>query len=524
MKKITKTIGYIGLSVALWHIPHGQAITLEQINAFLEACRKESIQNLEALLGQEKKRLDPSIRATNTEYIRKFLENYRSKNVYYDGNGDFVIETVNLNSPSFELFPFLTYEKQKRNDWNQKQKINPLDAISEEVSADALKQRGVDVNELKGKGINKVWEITFNSILKSPFFTEEQRKKAKEWFHNLNALKVAVEDYAKGCVPLYKKDGKFKIGQRNIWIYTNNKGYIQNTKEQNLDRFVGDALWLPAPANEVVAMKQKTQSCLECMLNFKNGKEKVILFLLLDEKTTPKVSWVWDGRKGKSSAFDKTNNAFLCNPDGIEWSLSHEIGHYLQTHLGLQQTFDDYQNSFAQELLLLKNNLSNNMMFEIPTRIQEKLSQFDGASYPQMLSAKACFEYCQLIARWNHPDEISNILGVYFKSDTLYLNALSDIRELQCIRYGHSSKISPEAIKKCCDLLKDENTKQAFTFICNEAFGKSATTEALGLLCRLHGRASEDAENVVCDFDYDEQEYAEKVAPALMEFIEAEQP
>ncbi len=532
MKTITKIIGYIGLSAALWHVPHGQAITLQQINAFQEACRKESIQNLKALLEQEKKRLDPSIRATNTEYIQKFLENYSSKNVYYDGNGDFVIETVNLNSPSFKLFPFLTYEKQNWNNWNKEQEIDPLDAISKELSADALKQRGVDINELKGKGINKVREITFDSILKNPFFTKEQRRKGEEWSRDLNALEAAVEDYAKGCVPLYKKDGKFKISQRNTRIYTDNKGCIQSTKEQDLDRFVGDALWLPAsvmlkqktwlPAP--VILKQKTQSCLKRMLNFKNGKEKVILFLLLDEKTTPKVSWVWDGRKGESSAFDQMNNAFLCNPDDIEWSLSHEIGHYLQTHLGLRQTFNDYQNSFAQELLLLENNLSNDMMFKIPTCIQEKVSQFDGTSRQETLSAKACFEYCQLIARWLLADEISNILGVYFRDDTLYINALSDIRELKRVRYGNNSKIGGKAITKSCALLEDTKIRQAFTSICNEAFGRTVPTEALRLLCQLHGRASEDAENVVCEFDYDGQGYAEKVEPAFMDFIETEQP
>ena len=97
----------------------------------------------------------------------------------------------------------------------------------------------------------------------------------------------------------------------------------------------------------------------------------------------------------------------------------------------------------------------------------------------------------------------------------MYVHALSDIRELKRIRYGHNAKIRTEAIAKSCTLLKDENTKQAFTSICNEAFGKSATTEALGLLCRLHGRASEDAKNVVCDFDYDVQEWAKEVKPAL---------
>ncbi len=527
MKTITKIIGCIGLSVALWHTPHGQAFTLKQINAYLEACRTESVQNLEALLKQEEERSDSGIKAANTEYILEFLTNYSNKkNVFYDGKGDFVIETVNLHNTSFEWFPFRAYEKQKRDDWRKKQKINPLDAISEELSANTLKQRGTNIEEMKQSDIKNVREITFASILKSPFFSEEQRKKGEKWFDDLNALKIAVKNYAKSCVPLYEKTEEFKISRRNTEIYTNNKGCIQTLTEADSDVYISDALWLPVSVDKAVTVKQKIQFCLERTLGFKNGKEKIILFLLLDEATPSEMrcKWVWHNQSKESSAYNAHDNAFLCNCNDIAWSLSHEIGHYLQKHLGLKQTFNDYQNPFAQELLLLKNNLPNDAMFAIPTPIQKKVSEFDGASYPQMLSAKACFEYCQLIARWDHPDEISNILGVYFKSDTLYLNALSDIRELQCIRYGHNSKISPEAIKKCCDLLKDENTKQTFTSICNEAFEKSATTEALGLLCRLHGRASEDAKNVVCDFDYDEQECAEKLVPALMEFIEAEQP
>ena len=528
MKTITKIIGCIGLSVALWHTPHGQAFTLKQINAYLEACRTESIQNLEALLKQEEKRSDLFVKATNTEYIRKFLEDYRNKkNVYYDGNGDFVIETVNLNNSPFELLaPFLTYQKQKRDDWKQNQKVNPLDAVSEKLSADTLKQRGADIAEMKQYGIKNVREITFESILKSPFFSKEQREKGAKWFKHSDALKVAVQKYAERCAPLHRQQANIKISLKNTYIYTNNKGHIQTLTEPDKTVLISDCLFAQISESEAVGLKQKIQSCLKRMLDFKNGREKVILFLLLDEATPSGIrcKWVWDGRNGKSSAFEETSNAFLCNSDDIAWSLSHEIGHYLQTHLGLQQTFDDYQNSFAQELLLLKNNLPNNAMFTIPEIIQKEVSQFDGASYPQMLSAKACFEYCQLIARWKSWHEISNILGVYFKSDTLYVHALSDIRELKRIRYGHNAKIGTEAIAKGCTLLKDENTKQAFTSICNEAFGKSATTEALGLLCRLHGRASEDAENVVCDFDYDGQECAEKVDPALMEFIEAEQP
>ena len=538
MKIITKIVGYIGLSVALLRMPHGQAVTLEQVKTYIAGCRQESIQNLKALLEQEKKR------SATTEYIQEFLEDYRNKqDAYCDENGNFVIETVNLNSPSPELlYPFLTYKKQKWEDWNNKQKVNPLDAISEELSADILKQRSVDVNELKGKeelsadtlkqrgvdvnelkekekekgkGINKVYEITFDSILKSPFFTEQQREQGRMWSQDLKDLKAAVADYVKTCVPLYRKDGKIKIIQRDIQIDTNNKKCIQSP---DIDRFTDISICLPVPKNEAVAVKQKIQLYLKKMLDFKNGKEKVILFLLLDNATSPefRCKWVWDDRKGVLGGFfNEENNAFLFNPDDIEWSLSHEIGHYLQMHLGLKQTYNDYQNSFAQKLLLLENNLPDDAIFGIPKEISNKVSTFD-ASPCSKLSAKACFEYFQLIARWKSWKEISNILGCYFKSDTLYVHALSDIRELECIRYGHNTKIKTEAIiTKCCTLLKDDNIKQTFTSTCNEAFGKHAPTEALKLLCRLHGRNAEDAENVVCDFDYDVQEWAKEVKPAL---------
>ena len=496
MKTITKIVGYIGLAVALWRMPHGQAVTLEQIKTYIADCRLKSIRNLEALLEQEEKRPDPNIGAKNTEYIQKFLEDYLNKQDVYNGDGDFVIETVNLNSPSFELFPW--------NNWNKEQKINPLDAISEELSADALKQRGVDVNELKEKDINKVLEITFNSILKSPFFTEEQQKKAEEWFLDSNALKAAVANYAKGCVPLYEKNGEFTIILRNRKIYTDNKGRMHVVQDEDYPVLTSYNLYRPVPANEADTLKQTIKLALEGMLRNKNRREKIILFLLLDAKMPPeaRLSWV---RNKEWSFFSSMDNAFLFYPDNIEGAISHEIGHYLQEHLGLKQTYNDYQNSFAQKLLLLENNLSGDPI-EIPEELGREISSgFDTGQKPLLeLSEKAYFEYCQLILRWHSEAEISNILGVYFKSDTLYINTLSDIRELQHIRYGHEPR-DEEAVKDWCSLLKNDGSKQ----ILEESFEKVAPEEELELLCRLHRREkpSEDIKNAVYTWNYADDLY-----------------
>ena len=51
--------------------------------------------------------------------------------------------------------------------------------------------------------------------------------------------------------------------------------------------------------------------------------------------------------------------------------------------------------------------------------------EFSGVPYARA----GRFEYCQLILRWRSESEISNILGVYFKSDTLYINDYPFVRE-----------------------------------------------------------------------------------------------
>ena len=143
---------------------------------------------------------------------------------------------------------------------------------------------------------------------------------------------------------------------------------------------------------------------------------------------------------------------------------------------------------------------------------------------PEQVTAKKFFEYLQLVERWNSTIEISNILGVYFQGNTLYLNALSDIRELKRIRYTHSYRPSKKYMEGNKDDLKEESDKALFGKITEEAFGKPVPTETLGLLCLLHRRPFADAQNAVYDFDCSKckEEWNKNVKPVISEFIEAE--
>jgi hypothetical protein len=67
-----------------------------------------------------------------------------------------------------------------------------------------------------------------------------------------------------------------------------------------------------------------------------------------------------------------------------------------------------------------------------------------------------------------------------------------------------------------------EEIKVVLQGIFAQASQMSRPTEMLELLCQLHGRQSKDADNVVCDFDYNDQtEWDAKIKSIISDFIEA---
>ena len=169
-----------------------------------------------------------------------------------------------------------------------------------------------------------------------------------------------------------------------------------------------------------------------------------IKFQLVPFENTPenaRAKWRYHSDKNKRlGRYTREDNlfSFIDDVDGMK-ALSHEIGHFLQEHLGFRQTFEDYRTPFAKKLLLLENDYTENDIFNMPQYIQNVLRKFcdhksieTGEEYTpnlKQLSKKTCFQYFQLTARWRKSCEISNMLGVYFKVDTLYVNTLSDFHE-----------------------------------------------------------------------------------------------
>jgi len=415
-----------------------------------------------------------------------------------------------------------------------------LEALSKELSVEGLKKRDVNTDQLEKLGIKKVREITFDSILESTFFNNAQREKAKAWLENKEELERAIKDYADN----YPYD--LLQFQCNLRCET-------NTGKTNETVLICSCI-IPKGEEKSIIPKGEEKICktdwrlpwrddvfqyviaehLKSMLLYKNGKQKVILLLLLDEATPKEDRLKWGYNHDHIDGTFQPDNCITFNPISEQpFFGSHGIGHYLQMHFGLVQTSENYQTKFAKELLLLNNAYLGNSM-PIPTEMREYASMVNGSLFwnfdknyfacPEQLSLNEIFAYVQLLIRWQSTAEISNILGVYFNGNTLYLNALSDIRELKRIRYTHGPKSWGDKIFEDLSTLP-EGIQNLLRGIFSEASQMSLPKDMLELLCRLHQRKEpgEDANNVVCDFDRkDDEEWETQVKPVISDFIEVE--
>ena len=410
-----------------------------------------------------------------------------------------------------------------------KETAERLNAFSRELPLSELKERGVEIEQLKELGITSIREMTFALILKSEFFTDEQRKKAKTWFDGKDELEKAIETYAE-AYPYVQKTVKVTFKRR--CIAEEKKCNWDNKTFTWIDRIDEEPFKLSYLARkskgEISEDQKKIEACLKSLLPYKNGKEKVILLLLLDAITPPeyRLKWLCDSK----CSYDVRGNTFRVDN---AWYLSHEVGHYLQTHLGLYQTFRDYQIPFAKKLLQLENNQKEYTSITPSHDMSEDIAFCNAPAFwglkdlcfqgPKKLSAKKFFECFQLCKRWHSAMEVPNILGVYLQGNTLYLNALSDIRELKRIRYTHNYRQSEKDIGYMKDAFKEEADKALFVKIVEEAYRYPVPTKILALLCLLHRRSREDAQNAVCDFDlcYSKEEWKEKIKPLVSDLLKA---
>ena len=566
MKTITKLLkitGTLCLScICLISKADPKILTLEELRKLLDRKCAENTKTLEAIRTKietgNQKGFNPTYKKAENSYSydvpKEFSENFKGiTRVEYNANGEpTVIETVNGWEPevsealqfiSCENTPFRQYIGEQ---FSEKTSAKCLDNISKELTAKELETRGVTDADMKKYGIASVREITFDSIL-SGFFNKEEASRARAWFSHSEELDKAIDAYVNKA--MFLKSVTYLRKETCIDLVTetspNDSAFKIREKAQPLNEYKADFVY------EVCGewrekMKEILANGLKNLLRYKNGKEKVILLLLLDEKTRSgfKLKWVHeDGRYGEYYGY---KNLILSDfkTIGLKF-LSHEIGHYLQMHLGLdkdlktysefQQYLKGYQTVFAKELLLLKpGNTETNEKIHIPSGVQCDISDF--YFNPHLFDSKICFNefsekdlffHWQLASRWSNSHEVSNMLGIYFSAKTIYVCALSDIRELKSVRYGHASRNTSYRYLKnpngeYWQKFETSEAQTVFENIVAEAAEQKPSVDVLKFLCRLHKRPW-DENKVVNLFDYDEEGFLAQYLPYLRDFKAADE-
>ena len=502
IRKLLKITGLIGLScVCLTAEAEPETMTLEEVKAFLEQKRKETNEKLE---GVRKKIKEKNLSGysfsdyneLDDEFSKVCGEGGVLKVLYNFDGTPCGIETV--GRIDFDLYNAVD-PTDLRLKYMQKQCValpSDLEKISKALTAEALKKCGGTDNESNLLEDSSIREITFDSILSSDFFDKELRYKGNQLLSDPKSLEEAIDAYAEEVtilrrLPVQHVSYKVPVPALDFSRDSNSgksimkeKGWVSTwgTIDHFIFRLSGKSL------EEKRSLLKET---LKGMVKSKSGKEKVILLLLLDG-TTPleyRLEWV-DGRRAQ----------YLHNVNRIELNfsderdrrfLSHEIGHYLQFHLGLRQIFKDYQNIFAKKMLLLEAPFENDdKAFSVSETLRSLFKKFEKSDgdVPTTLTKNDLFMYWQLASRWNDPAEISNILGVYFNQNTIYVCALSDICEQKYVRYGHAY---------CGGVYSEYKEKQKegygssdrndFEKIIQKAAESKPDAEVLKFLCKLHG-------------------------------------
>ena len=499
--KLLKITGSIGLScVCLTAEADPKTMTLEEIKAFLREQKEETSKRFQ-WIDREIKEIN-AVGASDGKCMWRVEE--VSKEIKKDGilnlTCDYFgaldsIETIGQTA-GLDLYNVidptearLEYMKDHFFDLS-----TDLDKVSKELTAEELKKRNVTGTETELQGVASIREITFNSILLGAFSDKELREKGNGLLSDPKALEEEIDAYAENVTILKYLPVRHLSYAKPDFEY----GYDERAKKMTMKVKLGRSIF-GTPDHFVYKLsgeplKQKRnllKETLKSMLEYKNGKEKVILLLLLDEMKPSEYRLEWvDGRWAQ----------YLHNVNRIELNfsderdrrfLSHEIGHYLQFHLGLRQIFKDYQNIFAKKMLLFEAPFENDdKAFSVSETLRNLFKKFEKSDgdVPTTLTKNDLFMYWQLASRWNDPAEISNILGVYFNQNTIYVCALSDICEQKYVRYGHAYRggVYSEYKEKQKEGYGSSD-RNDFEKIIQKAAESKPDAEVLKFLCKLHG-------------------------------------
>ena len=532
--KLLKITGSIGLScVCLTAEAEPKTMTLEEVKTFLKKQKEETSERFQ-WIEREIKEIN-AIGASEGRCIRRvdkvFEENKKDGilNLTCDYFGALdSIETIGQTA-GLDLYNVidptearLEYMKDHFFDLS-----TDLDKVSKELTAEELKKRNVTGTETELQGVASIREITFNSILLGAFSDKELREKGNGLLSDPKALEEEIDAYAENVTILKYLPVRHLSYAKSDFEY----GYDERAKKMTMKVKLGKSTWgtpnhfIYKLSDEPLKQKRKLlKKTLKGMLEYKNGREKVILLLLLDKKTPLEYRLEWIDGRWAEYLYNVNRITLKFDDENDRKFLSHEIGHYLQFHLGLRQTFKDYGSAFAKRLLLLESPFKDDdNVFHVPEALRSLFAKFEKqiGDVPETLTRNDLFMRWQLASRWNHPEEISNILGVYFEKDVIYMCALSDICEQKCVRYGHAY---------CGGVYSEYKEKQKegygssdrndFEKIIQKAAKSKPDAEVLKFLCKLHGVSFNGIVNL---FDAKNEEEANNLGASYNNFRPSEE-
>ena len=502
--KLLKITGTLCLScICLTSKADPKILTLEEIRAFLDNKRQEA----EGKFAEIKKKIDEiaeNRKPGDTAFEKKeedlFSELCKVVSgeiaaVEYDNEGKpTIIDIFDGDTSTIEdLFTsqFLRIEYTQ----NYKNGFVGLDTISKEIDP---KQRGITDEELKLLGKSSVHEITFDSILSSDFFDEEQRKRGRELLDSYSELREAIDEYVEKTDIVKSVCFSVRINELHWEVKVDEKtSKVTVDIHRDVSETGNAALICKIPGGQLKELKEKLKERLRTCILYKTGAEKIILMMLLDEITPPeyRLQWVPTAEVG-DACYYFAQNRIKTNMDSVlsDADTLHEIGHYLQSRLSLPQNFESYRNSFARKLLLLEHEgEKSDKTFSVPEWLLQLFERFnlDGGDVSKNLNGDVSenlngndlFMYWQLTSRWKSAHEIANILGVYFDQNRIYLDALSDIRAQKGIRYGHiRGRYNVEEKAQ----FEDPEGQKMFESIVKKAAERQPDNAVLKLLCKLH--------------------------------------
>ena len=432
-----------------------ELVTLEQLNEFITKHLEENI----------KKNIEESEKFETYEKKRGYI-----KTVTYDtdefGN---TVPTIIKYKPGDDM-NFLRdhLDDLEENPICRNQDTNVLRKLSREVTTEELKECEITDEELKLLGGQKfIRKITFESIFESNLFNEEQKERVSCIYPNLSD---EVNVYISKAVFV----NSIPVTLRNI--------------TDNTEKTISFTYKVSGKALEETRKYLRKAFMVMVRDVCSSERAKLTFLLLLDEITPPEYRVLWRFTDTKGSCYRTYYNMICVNKNNLE-DISHEIGHHLQKHLNLPREFEGFENTFAKKLLLLESEWEeSNKTVSLPKPLSD-IFEDNHWGVPNVFTENDLFMRWQLFSRWERPNELSNILGLYFDRDgkTVYVNMLSDA-DTVTFEYGHTSK----DVEYNCYKEKDENKfknpeeQSVFERIVEKAAGLKPDLKFWNIVIKLH--------------------------------------